>query len=74
MIRQDLISSHIFNIEGDSVPITIVRQLPVKLSCNNLVNLESLKVGILLPPDKALITLPNVESDKLILLSSLNCY
>lgn len=51
-----------------------MRQLPVKLSCNKRVNFESLKAGILLPPDNALMTLPNVDSERLMLLSYLNCY
>lgn len=50
-----------------------VLEFPPNESCNNRVNLEFLYgMWLLLPSTRAEITLPSTESDKLMLLASLN--
>ncbi|KAH9420524.1 hypothetical protein DERP_000950 [Dermatophagoides pteronyssinus] len=60
-----------FRAPGDIQAIINVFVLPPRLSCNNLVNFESLN-GICFdfPSTNADITLPNADNDKLILVAS----
>jgi len=60
--------------EGEMFPTMKVKVLDVRLSCSSRVSLDSRNEATFLPPlDRLYITLPSVDSDWLMFLSSLKC-